>query len=323
MYLSLRTLLLLTVASADSRYSWSKYKSIVRDDGLRKGSPTQPLQDKHPHDDSPEYNSLQDVRAASASDGSSTETMMQATASAGNASEMDAAPEVATTNGSAVPESEPSPSRTGNSSNFVETGEAEPAASGGESTVKDDGKYPYESEIHEEIDDMFDLQPDKQKLKPKGRGKSGKTAGLDMGTDGKTGAKTKETPKLNFEKSDAFFQEIVEDTKYLAEATVSIQEALKNHDEGLTDIKEKAKKLRKGYQSAMQIVSNGFGQVKAAASILADKEKLTDHNQPVKSFKEIPQYNSALTPVPGPWGEPASLTPKNPGQSNGPPSDSF
>lgn len=308
MYLSLRTLLLLTVASADSRYSWSKYKSIVRDDGLRKGSPTQPLQDKHPHDDSPEYNSLQDVRAASASDGSSTETMMQATASAGNASEMDAAPEVATTNGSAVPESEPSPSRTGNSSNFVETGEAEPAAGGGEPTVKDDGKYPYESEIHEEIGDMFDLTPEKEKLKVKGRGKY-QSAGL--ATDGTRGEKTKENPKLNFEKSDAFFQEIVEDTKYLAEATVSIQAALKNHDEGLTDIKEKAKNLRKGYQSAMQTVSTGFGQVKAAASVLANKEKLKDHDQPVKAFKEIPQYESTKTPVPGPWNEPAALTPKN------------
>lgn len=278
MYLSLRTLLLLTVASADSRYSWSKYKSIVRDDGLRKGSPTQPLQDNQPHDDSPAYNSLQDVRAASAS---STETMMQATASAGNASEMDAAPEVATTNGSAVPESEPSPSRTGNSSNFVETGEADPGSD--DEPVKDE-KYPYEHDVHAEITDMFDLGPDK-KLKEKG--KKGKTSGYEA-TEGK-GKQTTGNAKLNFEKSDAFFQEIVEDTKYLAEATVSIQAALKNHDAGLTDIKTKAGSLREGYKAAMKQVSDGFGQVKQAASELAQIE---NHKSPKTEFKTINEYKA-------------------------------
>lgn len=313
MYLSLRTLLLLTVASADSRYSWSKYKSIVRDDGLRKGSPTQALQDTHPHDDSPAYNSLQDVRAASASDGSSTETMMQATASAGNASEMDAAPEVATTNGSAVPESEPSPSRAGNSSNFVETGEADPSASSGEPEVTDQGKYPYANDVHTEIDDMFTLQPEKQKLKAKGRDK--KSVGLEMDTEGKKGKLTTDNAKLNFEKSDAFFQEIVEDTKYLAEATVSIQAALKNHDDGLTDIKKKASNLRLGYKSAMQKVSEGFGQVKVAASILADPEQLKDHNSPAIPFKDLNgfKYEPTRNPVPGPWGQPNQVTPTNEG----------
>jgi hypothetical protein len=238
--------------------------------------------------------------------------MMQATASAGNASEMDAAPEVATTNGSAVPESEPSPSRTGNSSNFVETGEASPPDSSGEPGVKDNGKYPYDTTVHTEIDDMFTLQPDKPKLKEKGRGEK-KSVGLE--TDGTKGKLTTANAKLNFEKSDAFFQEIVEDTKYLAEATVSIQAALKNHDDGLTDIKKKASKLRAGYKSAMQKVSEGFGQVKTAASTLADPEKLKDHDSPARPFKDLPEYDPKGNPVHGPWGQPKAVTPTKEGST--------
>jgi hypothetical protein len=98
-----------------------------------------------------------------------------------------------------------------------------------------------------------------------------------------------ENKRKNFFKSDTFFQEIVEDTRNLAEATDMIQKALGHHNKALLDIKDKFANMKTKYEGAIKIVSTGFEKVKNDAEKLltekfeadpfADRQKLENYNE--------------------------------------------